>query len=126
MPLVRIDIPAGQTDQYRAAVGEAVQQALHSALGVPMQERFQVITEHGPGALAIDPAYLGVARSPQAMIIQVTLNEGRDAALKKSFFKDLVGELHARIGIRPEDVVINLVEVKRENWSFGNGEAQLV
>jgi hypothetical protein len=30
-----------------------------------------------------------------------------------------------RIGLRPEDLVVNLVEVKRENWSFGSGEAQL-
>ena len=125
MPLARIDIPAGQTDQYRAAVGEAVQMALHAALGVPMHERFQIITEHGAGALVIDPGYLDIARSPQAIIIQVTLNEGRDAARKKSFFKALADELHARVGMRREDVVINLVEVKRENWSFGNGEAQL-
>lgn len=125
MPLARIEIPAGQTSQYRAAVGDAVQQAMHTALGVPMQERFQIITEHGAGALVVDPVYLGIARSPQAIIIQVTLNEGRDAALKKSFFKALADELHARIGTRREDVVINLVEVKRENWSFGNGEAQL-
>ena len=125
MPLARIDIPAGQTDQYRAAVGEAVQVALHAVLGVPMQERFQIISEHGAGTLVIDPGYLDIARTPQAIIIQVVLNEGRDAALKKSFFKALANELHARIGMRREDVVINLVEVKRENWSFGNGEAQL-
>ena len=125
MPLARIDIPAGQTDQYRAAVGEAVQVALHAALGVPMQERFQIISDHGAGTLAIDPGYLDIARTPQAIIIQVVLNEGRDAALKRLFFKALADELHARIGMRREDVVINLVEVKRENWSFGNGEAQL-
>lgn len=28
------------------------------------------------------------------------------------------------LGVRPEDVFINLVEVKKENWSFGNGVAQ--
>ena len=125
MPLARIDIPAGQTDQYRAAVGEAVQVALHEALGVPMQERFQIICEHGAGALVIDPGYLDIGRTPQAIIIQVVLNEGRDAARKKSFFKALANELHARIGVRREDVVINLIEVKRENWSFGNGDAQI-
>ena len=125
MPLVRAEIPAGQSDQYRAAVGEAVQVALHVALGVPMQERFQIITEHRADALVIDPAYLGIDRSSQAIIIQVMLNEGRDTALKKSFFKALADNLHVRIGVRREDVIINLVEVKRENWSFGNGEAQL-
>jgi hypothetical protein len=28
------------------------------------------------------------------------------------------------LGHRREDVFIGLVEVARENWSFGNGEAQ--
>jgi 4-oxalocrotonate tautomerase len=27
-------------------------------------------------------------------------------------------------GVRREDVLVNLVEVARENWSFGNGIAQ--
>ena len=37
----------------------------------------------------------------------------------------LLGVAIERIGLRPEDLVVNLVEVKRENWSFGSGEAQL-
>jgi phenylpyruvate tautomerase PptA (4-oxalocrotonate tautomerase family) len=73
---------------------------------------------------AIDPDYLGIHRTADAIIIQITLNEGRTTEMKKNFYKAVVDGLHQQVGLRREDIVINLVEVKKENWSFGNGEAQ--
>ena len=91
---------------------------------MPADDRFQVITEHdGPG-LVVDPTYLGITRSADAVIIQVTLNEGRSVELKKAFYAAVADGLHERVGLARADVVINLVEVKKENWSFGEGEAQ--
>jgi phenylpyruvate tautomerase PptA (4-oxalocrotonate tautomerase family) len=95
-----------------------------SALKAPKDDRFQVITEHPTGGLVIDPTYLGIQRTENAIIIQVTMNEGRTLDMKRAFFKAVADGLHERLGLRREDVVINLVEVKKENWSFGNGEAQ--
>ena len=126
MPLVRIDLPAGQPPSYGAAVSDTVQSALHDVLGVPLAERFHIVTEHPPGRLSIDPSYLGVQRSPAALVIQVLLNRGRDASTKLHFFQSLADALHAKVGLCPADVVVSLVEVGREDWSFGNGQAQLV
>jgi len=124
MPLARIDLPAGKSPAYRAAVSEVVYSAMLSALKVPNNDRFQIITEHSAGDLVVNPEYLGIQRSADAIVIQVTLNEGRTLELKKAFYKSVADGLHERVGMRREDVFINLVEVKRENWSFGNGEAQ--
>jgi 4-oxalocrotonate tautomerase len=54
----------------------------------------------------------------------VTMNEGRTVEQKKAFFKHVADGLQQRLGLRHEDVLINLVEVRKENWSFGNGIAQ--
>ena len=124
MPLARIDLPAGKSAAYRAAVGEVVYAAMLSALNVPTNDRFQIIAEHAAGDLIINAEYLGIHRSADAIVIQVTLNEGRAQELKRAFYKSVADGLHERVGLRREDVFINLVEVKRENWSFGNGEAQ--
>ncbi len=126
MPMVRIDIPEGKPAGYGVAVGDAVTQALHAEMGVPPAERFQIITAHPAGGLSIDPGYLGIRRSAKAMIVQVFLNAGRDAATKKKFYAALADGLNEAVGLRPEDLVINLVEVQREDWSFGNGESQLI
>ena len=124
MPLARIDVPAGKSADYRSVIGDVVYNAMISALKAPKDDRFQVITEHPTGGLVIDPTYLGIQRTENAIIIQVTMNEGRTLDMKRAFFKAVADGLHERLGLRREDVVINLVEVKKENWSFGNGEAQ--
>ena len=124
MPLVRIDIPAGRSAADRAAIAEAVYTSMVEVLKVPKDDRFEVIAEHSEGELVIDPTYLGIQRSKEAILIQVTLNEGRSVDVKRAFYKALADGLHEAVGLRREDVIISLVEVKKENWSFGNGEAQ--
>jgi phenylpyruvate tautomerase PptA (4-oxalocrotonate tautomerase family) len=124
MPLARIDLPAGKTAEYHSAVGDTVYQAMIRVLNVPKDDRFQVIAEHSVADLVIDANYLGIHRSADAIVIQVTLNEGRAVEMKRAFYQAVADGLHQRLGLRREDVVISLVEVKKENWSFGNGEAQ--
>ena len=124
MPLVRIDLGAGKPASYRTTISDVVYGALTSALKAPEDDRFMVISEHAPGNLVVDPDYLGIRRTAGAVLIQVTLNEGRTVAAKQDFYRAVADGLHERIGLRREDAVICLVEVKKENWSFGNGEAQ--
>lgn len=123
MPLVRIEVPARTDAARRKAISETVHDAMTTTLNVPKADRFQVITEHAADALIIDPNYLDIERSKDAILIQITLNEGRSTDLKKAFYKAVADGLHAA-GMRREDVMISLVEVKKENWSFGNGIAQ--
>ena len=126
MPLVRIDLPAGKPAEYRRAVADVVYAALRATLEVPDGDRFQIISERVPEELLIDPGYLGIVRGPDALIVQVTLSRGRTVAMKPAFYKAVAEGLAAWVGMRPEDVFISLVEVGREDWSFGNGVAQYV
>ncbi|MBD5656202.1 MAG: tautomerase family protein [Candidatus Eremiobacteraeota bacterium] len=124
MPLVRIELAQGKPAGYCRTVGDVVYDAMIATLNVPKDDRFLVITEHPAEGLDIDETYLGIRRTADCIIVQVTLNEGRSLDLKRAFYKAIADGLHERVGLRREDVVINLVEVKKENWSFGNGEAQ--
>ena len=126
MPLVRIDLAEGTPAGYRAAIGDVVYRAMTGVLNVPEDDKFMVISEHAPGDLIVDPDYLGIHRTADAVVIQVTLNEGRTVPVKQEFYRAVADGLHERIGLRREDVFISLVEVKKENWSFGNGAAQYV
>jgi len=124
VPLARIDLPAGKPAGYGRAVADVVYEAMIATLNAPKNDRFQVISEHARETLIMDPTYLGIERSADALIIQLTLNEGRTVEVKKAFYEAVADGLHARVGLRREDVFISLVEVKKENWSFGNGIAQ--
>jgi phenylpyruvate tautomerase PptA (4-oxalocrotonate tautomerase family) len=124
MPLVRISFLKGKPAHFGKQVGEIVYQAMRTAIAVPEHDHFQVITEHDSTSLIYDPSYLNIERTDGFIVIQITLNEGRTIEAKKTLYREIAQRLHADLGVRPEDVFINLVEVKKENWSFGNGIAQ--
>ena len=124
MPLVRIDIAKSHPPGFGRAVGEVVYCAMLSEISVPADDKFQIITTHETSELNIPTSYLGITYSPGIVFIQVTLNAGRTTELKKKFYKRIADDLAAELGVRKEDVFISLVEVAKENWSFGNGEMQ--
>jgi 4-oxalocrotonate tautomerase len=123
MPLARIDLIQGKSPKYRATIGQVVYEAMVTALNVPNDDRFQVIAEHPAAGLVYDPDYVGIHRTDDCVFIQVTLNEGRTTDQKRTFYKAIADGLHERLGMRREDVLISLVAVTKEDWSFGNGEA---
>jgi 4-oxalocrotonate tautomerase len=91
MPLIRLDVPASlPAGSWRTAV-DVIYEALRSELGVPENDRFAVVSSREPAGLQVDPAYLGIARSEDAVIVQVTLNAGRDVSLKRAFYAAVAG-----------------------------------
>jgi phenylpyruvate tautomerase PptA (4-oxalocrotonate tautomerase family) len=121
---VRVDLVRGKPAAYRGEIGAVIYDAMIETLGVPLDDRFQVITEHPRENFVFDPGYLGITRTEDCVFIQVTLNTGRTVDVKRAFYRTVADGLHQRLGVRREDVFIGLVEVQKENWSFGNGEAQ--
>jgi 4-oxalocrotonate tautomerase len=124
MPLVRISLIAGKPDALKRKIADAAHRALVETISIPAQDRFQIITEHAGTDFIYDPSYLNINRTNDVVVIQITLSAGRTLEVRKSLFKRMADLLHEEAGIRREDVFINLVEVAKENWSFGNGEAQ--
>jgi 4-oxalocrotonate tautomerase len=126
MPFVRIDLAQGKSAEYRKTLGEVVYQAMRDVIDVPENDKFQIITEHPPGGFNLTKNYLGNEYSNDVVLIQITMSHGRTVERKQAFYKRVVDDLHAQLNIRCDDVVINLVEVSKENWSFGGGIAQYV
>ena len=124
MPLVRISLRQGTTPAYRQAIAGGVHRAMVESLAVPPDDRFQAIDEYAPENLLYDPGYLGVQRSDRVIFVQITMSAGRKPQQKRKLFKRMAEILADSPGLRPQDLVVNLVEVSWENWSFGNGDAQ--
>ncbi|CAI8815162.1 tautomerase family protein [Pseudomonas serboccidentalis] len=124
MPLVRVDIKKNSDPTFAKRIGEQIYAAMRSTINVPEHDNFQILNERDGEHFIFDPQYLGIQRSDQLVIIQITLNEGRTLEQKKALYQTIAQNLNAQLGVRLEDVFINLVEVKKENWSFGNGIAQ--
>jgi 4-oxalocrotonate tautomerase len=124
MPFVRIDTIAGQYDRKQlGAISDVLYEAVLS-IGALENDRFQVFTQHAPEDLIFNPKYLDIHRTAGFVAIQIAMNAGRSVEQKQGLYASIAGLLQARVGIRPEDVFVNLTEVAKENWSFGNGMAQ--
>jgi phenylpyruvate tautomerase PptA (4-oxalocrotonate tautomerase family) len=124
MPLVRIDLITRPDPTFAKRVGEVVYEAMRATINVPDHDNFQILCEHDQHHLIYDAQYLGVQRTDALVIIQITLNEGRTLEQKKGLYTHIAEGLQRRLQIPMADVLINLVEVRKENWSFGNGVAQ--
>jgi phenylpyruvate tautomerase PptA (4-oxalocrotonate tautomerase family) len=123
MPLVRITLRKGRSPEFLREVGDAIHAALVAQANVPADDRFQMFEEVEPDRLVAHPSYGGANRSEALLVIQVTLNAGRTLEVKKELYADIVARLRQAVDVRPDDVLISLVEVAKENWSFGNGIA---
>lgn len=121
MPLVRISLAAGTSVEHRRAIAFGVHQALVETAGVPPDDRFQSVHEVAASDLHWSPTYLGLQRTAAVVFVQVFLNVGRTVEVKKALYARIAEKLAASPGLRREDVLVNLVEVPRENWSFGGG-----
>lgn len=127
MPLVRISVPRHRSGADRKAISTGIHAALQEAFNVPADDLFHIVTEHEPnGGIVRSAGYLGMTYSDDLTIIQITANDTRTVEQKKTLYRLIARNLAAAPGLRPQDIVMNLVEVKKENWSFGNGEAQYV
>lgn len=124
MPLVRIDTSDEWSAEQATLIGDTVYAVLHQVFSVPENDKFQVIQRHSAGGLNVAPSFFNIEYSSRMVIIQITLNQGRSTELKQRFYAALADALHAAVGIRREDVMVSLVEVVKENWSFGCGIAQ--
>ena len=124
MPLVRLALRAGKSAEYRRAIGDGIHRAMTETLAVPEHDRFQIITEHDADGLVYDPGYLGIDRSDDVVLVQITLSMGRKPKQKRDFFARAAELLAQDPGVRPQDLFLNLVEVAWENWSFGDGKSQ--
>jgi len=126
MPLVRVSLRRGKPAAYRKAILDGIYRAMRATFDVPEEDRFMTITEHDEADFAYSPTYLGIQRSDDLVMIQLTVSNTRGVEKKKALFRQIVANLTTDPGLRSEDIFINLVEVLPENWSFGHGVAQYV
>ena len=124
MPLVRVSLRRGKSDDYKKAIGDGVYKAMREAFNIPEEDRFVVVSEHSESEFQFSKTYLDIARSDDLVIIQITANNTRTVEQKKALFAEIAELLSINPGLRKEDVFVSLVDVPKENWSFGNGIAQ--
>ena len=123
VPLVRITLRRGRTPEFLREASNAIHEALVATANVPADDRFHIIEEVDHDHLVAHATYGGVERSDALIVVQITLNAGRTVEIKRALYADIAKRLQETLDVRPDDVLVSLVEVTKENWSFGGGRA---
>jgi 4-oxalocrotonate tautomerase len=123
MPVTRISIREGKSPEYKQALMDEIYEAMRETVAIKDGDRFMAIAEHGEHEFAYGP-FLGIDRGDDLVQIQVFWAPGKTVDAKLTMYKKIVERLGINPGVRPEDVLISVVETAAENWSFGNGETQ--
>lgn len=126
MPLVRIALRRGKSAAYLAALRNGIYRAMRESFDVPENDRFILVSQHEAEEFDYDAGYLGIARDDDLVMVQIACNNTRTTAKKQAFYQRMAEILAQEPGLRPENLLINLLETGKENWSFGNGIAQYV
>jgi phenylpyruvate tautomerase PptA (4-oxalocrotonate tautomerase family) len=126
MPLVRISVFDSMAVEKRRKLPQAVYDAMRQAISIPEGDLFVVLTAHAEGELVADPGFMGVHRSSDFTLVNITLRRGRSTEVKQSLYREIAKLVQERSGIAPDDIMIVLSENELADWSFGRGEAQYV
>lgn len=123
MPLTRITARKGRSGEEKDLIKAVVLQTVVEKLHVPENDRFLIFEELDRDQLEFDPGSPEFNRGSGFLLIQIVLNVGRPVEIKKEFYASLAERLHRQCEIRTEDLFINLIEVTKDNWSYGKGIA---
>ena len=125
MPLVRIDVVEGRSDEELRELADVVQEVMLDVFAAPERDRYQIIHEHRPGRIIAEDTGLGFERTDDVVVIQVT-QQGRGEEQKKALYAELANRLQKRVGLAPSDLIVSVTENTRDDWSFGLGRAQFL
>ena len=96
-----------------------------SAWGIPENGGFYIINERPKSRMRISREMWGIKRSEDPPLLLQITSSPRSKALKVELFRMLAEALEKQ-GIHKEDLFISISPTQREDWSFGNGVAQLL
>jgi len=125
MPFTRIAVKRETTSERKEAIAHGVHQAMVDSLGILQDDFFQLFSEYGPGDFFFDRRFLGVNRSDDLIVVQITMRRGRSDAMKRDLYVKIAESLEAGVGVRSQDVFIYLTENDFSDWSVGNGQMSM-
>ncbi len=125
MPFTRVAVKRGTSSGQKEAIAHGVHQAMVDSLGIPQDDFFQLFSEYGPSDFFFDRHFLGIDRSDELVVVQITMRRGRSDAMKGNLYAKIAGNLNASAGVRPQDIFIYLTENDFSDWSVGNGQMSM-
>ena len=125
MPLLKIDVIEGRSEEELKKLLDAIHGAMLAAFNVPERDRYQIVHEHPAAEMRIEDTGLSIPRTERIVVVQVTTRQ-RSRVEKQNFYELLCRELNHCCGVKASDIVVAVTQNADEDWSFGYGRAQFI
>ncbi|HCM90332.1 MULTISPECIES: tautomerase family protein [Vagococcus] len=125
MPLFKIDILEHYSKEKTSELLKIIHYNAVAAFDIPEGDRYQIVTRHQSEDMILEDTGLGFVRTEDKVAIQI-FSRKREKAMKLLFYKQLVSDLHEKMGLNKKDILISFFENEDEDWSFADGEAQFI
>ena len=123
MPLVRIEILKGHSQDYKITLLQSVHDGLVNGLSIPDDDRNQRLYELDDYCFERSS---NSGKTEKFTLIELTLFPGRSAELKKNTITEITRLLGERLQISSSDVFIIINEPPLENWGIrGNQGSEM-
>ncbi|WP_072242533.1 tautomerase family protein [Pannonibacter indicus] len=123
MPVTQIFSLPGRSAEEKQLIMECIHEALMTRFDIPHDDQYMIFNEK-----AREDFFFGsfpeMERSDAFLLIQITVSNTRSVEMKKNLYKAICDKLGRKAGVLHDDVMVSLVEVTRDCWSFGRGIAQ--
>jgi hypothetical protein len=84
MPLTQVSLQLGRPAAHGKAIRDGIYRAMREVFEVPEEDRFMTITEHDAPDFSYSANYLGIDRSDDLVMIQITANNTRTPTQKRA------------------------------------------
>ena len=121
MPFIRTAVPKETKQSTREVIVSSIHDALVSAIGMPEDELFNLLSDYTTDSFMYSRSFNGIARSNNLICIEITMRRGRSDAMKKTMYASITKNLTERANISAKDVFIFTHENDYSDWSVGNG-----
>lgn len=126
MPFVNIYLPEVYPKELKKKISLSVHESLMETFNIPEDDYFQLIHPVSPEDLIFPDCYLGISHTSNLIYVQIICGPGRTLEMKKSLYSVISKKISERTHVLSNDIIIVLNEASLENWSFGQGKAQMI
>ncbi|MED4389604.1 tautomerase family protein [Priestia aryabhattai] len=129
MPFVNVYYPEHQLNNKELKkVSNHIHQSLIQHFHIPKEDYFQLFLPYPSQHFFYDSQYLlenGEKRTDPMIYISITCGQGRTIEQKKKLYQSIAEGLHTDLDLSTNNIFITVNETTLENWSFGQGIAQM-
>lgn len=121
--MIRFTTSYAYTTLEKAQISEIVQTCMEDYFDTPQNDCFHIFEQLPQGNIFVDANYwVKSPRTEKFMLLYITSGKPRTAQQKSDLMQHVTAQLHQKLNIPEQDVMLVIVQNSAEDWCFGHAQ----